>query len=62
MADFGLQHSLFLYINKTAVKKFGAIDKFLFENLFYNLVQCLCCLNTSFDLTSLLWTSCLLMS
>jgi len=39
MADFGLQHSSFLYINKTALKKFGAIDKFLFENLFSNLVQ-----------------------
>jgi len=33
MADFGLLHSSFLYINKTAFKKFGAIDKFLFENL-----------------------------
>jgi len=33
MADFGLPHSSFLYINKTAFKKFGAIDKFLFENL-----------------------------
>jgi len=32
MADFGLTHSLFLYINKTAFKNFGAIDKFLFEN------------------------------
>jgi len=29
MADFGLLHSLFLYINKTAFKKFGAIDKFV---------------------------------
>jgi len=33
MADFGLPHSSFLYINKTAFKKFGAIDKFLFEKL-----------------------------
>ena len=33
MAVFGLPHSSFLYINKTAFKKFGAIDKFLFENL-----------------------------
>jgi len=33
MADFGLSHSSILYINKTAFKKFGAIDKFLFENL-----------------------------
>ena len=33
MADFGLPHFSFLYINKTAFKKFGAIDKFLFEKL-----------------------------
>jgi len=39
MAVFGLPHSSFLYINKTAFKKFVAIDKFLFENLFSNLVQ-----------------------
>ena len=39
MADFGLPYSSFLYINKTAFKKFGAIDKFLFENLLSNLVQ-----------------------
>jgi len=39
MADLGLLHSSFLYINKTAFKKFGAIDKFLFENLLSNLVQ-----------------------
>ena len=39
MADFGLPHSSFLYINKTAFKMFGAIDKFLFENLLSNLVQ-----------------------
>ena len=39
MADFGLLHSSFLYINKTAFKKFGAADKFLFENLLSNLFQ-----------------------
>jgi len=39
MADFGLPHSSFLYINKTAFKKFGAIDKLLFENLLSHLVQ-----------------------
>jgi len=40
MADFGLPRSSFLYIiNKTAFKKFGAIAKFLFENLLSNLVQ-----------------------
>ena len=39
MADFGLPHSSFVYINKTVFKKFGAIDKFLFENLLSNLVQ-----------------------
>jgi len=27
MADFGLPHSSFLFINKTAFKKFGAIDQ-----------------------------------
>jgi len=39
MADFGLPHSSFLYINKTAFKKFGATYKFLFENLLSNLDQ-----------------------
>ena len=39
MADFGLPHFSFLYINKTAFKTFGANDKFLFENLLSNLVQ-----------------------
>ena len=34
MADFGLPHSLFLYINKIAFKKFGAIDKFVWKSTF----------------------------
>ena len=35
MADFGLPHSSFLYINKIAFKKFGAIDKFLFFETYF---------------------------